>query len=207
MRLGLFGGSFDPVHRGHLLLAECCMEQGGLDRVWFVPSAVQPHKPGGPVAGDADRVRMLRLALEGRPGMEVSTLEVERGEVSYSVDTLREIRRQLPDAELFFLMGADTLHDLPTWRGPAEVLALATPMVVCRPGEPEPDFGVLSGLVGGDRLAAIAASRVAMPATEVSSSDLRRRIAVGEPWREMTDAAVADDIEAHKLYGLGNREQ
>ncbi|MEN0111436.1 MAG: nicotinate (nicotinamide) nucleotide adenylyltransferase, partial [Planctomycetota bacterium] len=127
MRLGVFGGSFDPVHIGHVRLARACRDQASLDRVWFVPAATQPHKPGGPVASGEDRLAMLRLALADEPGLEASPIELDRGGVSYTVETLRAIAESQPAAELFFLMGADTLRDLPNWREPGEVLRLATP--------------------------------------------------------------------------------
>ena len=188
MRLGLFGGSFDPVHNGHLALAACCAEQALLDEVWFVPSAVQPFKQQGPVAGDADRCAMLRLAIADRPGLVLSTLEIDRGGVSYTVDTLREIHRQRPDDDLFFLMGADTLRDLPGWREPEEVARLATPLVVQRPGEPE-------------ALTEVTHLRVDMPPTDVSSSAIRERLARGEGVEGLVPAEVAAYIAEHGLYG------
>lgn len=200
MRLGLFGGSFDPVHLGHLRLAECCREQAQLDGVWFVPSAVQPHKPGGPIAADADRLAMLRLAIEGRPGWDVSTIELDRGGLSYTVDTLREVVRVAPDRRVFFLMGADTLHDLPNWREPAEVLALATPLVVRRAGERPPDFSGLAELVDADRLAEIESHAIAMPPIAISSRELRQRLAAGEPCDDAMPARVADYAKTRKLY-------
>ena len=187
MRLGLFGGSFDPVHNGHLRLAACCREQARLDEVWFVPAAVQPFKQRGPVASDADRVAMLRLAIEGREGLRVSTIEIDRGGVSYTVDTLRQIHAQRPDAELFFLMGADTLRDLPGWREPDEVLRLATPLVVQRPDEAE-----LSEVVPH--------VRVEMPATEVSSSAIRTRVAAGESIQGEVPTVVEEFVSRRRLY-------
>src|SRR5688500_10152925 len=111
MRIGVFGGSFDPVHLGHLRLADCCWREARLDRVEFVPAARQPHKPRGPVAPGADRVAMLELALEDRPEFGASAIEVQRGGVSYTIDTLRALSAAQPEAELFFLMGADSLAD------------------------------------------------------------------------------------------------
>ena len=156
MRIGVFGGSFDPVHLGHLLLAECCWRQAALDRVLFVPAAQQPHKPQAPRGGDADRVAMLRLAIAGRPEFDVSTIEIDRGGVSYTVDTLRALRAAEPDAELFFLMGADSLADLPQWREPAAICELATPLVVRRAGHAPSRIStalaplVVAGAAGGD---------------------------------------------------------
>jgi nicotinate-nucleotide adenylyltransferase len=187
MRIGLFGGSFDPVHNGHLTLAACCAEQGGLDAVWFVPAALQPFKLGGPVASDADRVAMLRLAIADMPGREVSTLEIDRGGVSYTVDTLRQLHAELPDAELFFLMGADTLRDLPGWREPDEVLRLATPMAVQRPGE-------------ADVVTDVPHMRIGMPPMDISSSDIRKRIATGESIEGLLPASVAAYIDEYGLY-------
>src|SRR5688572_17213988 len=132
MRLGLFGGSFDPVHFGHLLLAEFCREACHLDQIWFIPAAMPPHKQTAPLAAGEHRLAMLNLAVGGQEAMAASRLELNRRGVSYTVDTLREIHGQHPAAELFLLMGADTLYDLPNWREPAEVLRLAMPVVVRR---------------------------------------------------------------------------
>src|SRR5262245_62009417 len=120
-RLGIFGGSFDPVHNGHLLLAECCREQCRLDEVWFLPAAAPPHKLGHVLAPAKARIEMLELAISGHEAFRVSPLEIERGGVSYTVETLRAIALQEPQAALFLLMGADSLRDLPTWREPEEI--------------------------------------------------------------------------------------
>src|SRR6187399_2468746 len=116
MHLGIFGGSFDPVHNGHIALARACQQQAKLDEVWFVPTAIQPLKQHGPQAPNAARVEMLRLAIEGNDSWRVCTLEVDRGGRSYTVDTLRQLREELPEAKLFFLMGADVIRDVPRWK-------------------------------------------------------------------------------------------
>ncbi|MEQ8849115.1 nicotinate-nucleotide adenylyltransferase [Botrimarina sp.] len=188
MRLGVFGGSFDPVHVGHLRLAGCCCDQAGLDAVWFVPAAVQPFKAEGPVASDPQRCEMLRLAIASEPRFGVSTIEIDRGGVSYSVDTLRELHAARPGDQLFFLMGADTLRDLPGWREPDEVLRLATPLVVQRPGEAPPDSAVDHVLV-------------TMPPIDISSSEVRRRLAAGEPVDGLLPPAVLEYIRQNGLYG------
>jgi nicotinate-nucleotide adenylyltransferase len=200
MRIGLFGGSFDPVHRGHLLLAECCWRQALLDRVEFLPTAQQPLKPRGPVANEADRAAMLRLAIADRPEFALSLIEIERGGVSYTVDTLRQLRDERPDAELFFLMGADSLADLPTWREPAAICELATPLVVRRAGTPTPAFDGLAKLVSAERLAAIRAHEVEMPATPISSSNIRQLIAEGGAWQSLVPERVAEYIDERGLY-------
>lgn len=200
MRIGVFGGSFDPVHLGHLRLADCCWRQAGLDRVDFVPAAQQPHKPRGPIAQEADRVAMLRRATADRPEFGVSTLEIDRGGVSYSVDTLRQMRIEHPDAELFFLMGADSLADFPNWREPAEICRVAMPLVVRRAESPAPDFESLRPFVSPARLKAIRAAQVEMPATPISSSQIRQQIAEGGDWQPLVPAAVAEFIVERRLY-------
>jgi nicotinate-nucleotide adenylyltransferase len=200
MRIGVFGGSFDPVHRGHLLLADCCWQQAQLDRVEFVPAAQQPLKPRGPIASESDRAEMLRIATTDRPEFSVSTIEFDRGGVSYTVDTLRQLRVEHPDAELFFLMGADSLADFPHWREPAQICRLATPLVVRRAESPEPDFESLRPFVAPARLQEIRAAQVEMPATPISSSQIRRLVAEGGAWRPLVPTAVAQYIEKGRLY-------
>lgn len=200
MRIGLFGGSFDPIHRGHLLLAECCWRQARLDRVEFVPTAQQPLKPRGPVAGETERAAMLRLAIADRPEFVLSMIEIERGGVSYTVDTLRTLRAQQPDAEFFFLMGADSLTDFPTWREPTAICELATPLVVRRAGSPPPDFDSLAPFVSVTRLEAIRQQEVEMPATPISSSNIRRLVADRGEWQSLVPASVAAYIKTRGLY-------
>ncbi len=200
MRLGLFGGSFDPVHRGHLVLADSCARQAKLDKVWFVPAAHQPLKPTGPQASDADRLAMLRLALADRPQFEVSELEIKRGGVSYTVDTLAAVQSQHPEAELFFLMGADSLADLPHWHRPGEICKLATLLVVRRAEAPEPDFDVLRNVTAADRLERFRTHQVEMPETPISSSQIRRLIAGHGAWKELLPSAVASYVGEKLLY-------
>ena len=200
MRLGIFGGSFDPVHYGHLLLAETCREQCRLDRVWFLPAAVPPHKKSRELAAGKARVEMLELAIAGHELFAVSTLELDRGGVSYTVETLRALAAQQPGDELFFLMGADSLYEFTTWREPAEICRLATPVVVHRADSPPPDFSVLSGLVTQQRLEDIRSHQVEMPIIDLSSTDLRQRAAAGQSLRYRTPRAVEKYIETNGLY-------
>jgi nicotinate-nucleotide adenylyltransferase len=200
MRLGIFGGSFDPVHFGHLLLAECCREQGRLDQVWFMPAALSPHKREGSVASPSQRVDMLRLATGGHEAFLVSTLEIDRGGVSYTVDTLEAIHRDQPETELFLLMGADSLADLPTWREPGRICELASPMVARRAGAPDPDYAALAPLFSPDRLEAVRRHCVEMPTIDLRATDLRRRIETGQSIRYRTPRAVEKYIESQGLY-------
>jgi nicotinate-nucleotide adenylyltransferase len=200
MRLGIFGGSFDPVHRGHLVLAESCARQAALDEVWFVPAAHQPLKPTGPRASDLDRLAMLRLALDGRSRLQASDLEIERGGVSYTVDTLARVQSRHPEAELFFLMGADSLADLPNWQRPEEICDLATLLVVRRAGEAAPNFNALAQLVSAERLEQFCDHQVEMPETPISSSGIRELIAADGGWEELLPSAVAGYIRQNCLY-------
>ena len=207
MRLGIFGGTFDPVHYGHLILAECCHEQLSLDQVWFLPAAVPPHKQCDRLTPGEHRAEMLELAIGGQPEFSVCRFEIERGGVSYSVDTLAHFRREHAAAELFFLMGADSLRDLPNWKEPQRICQLATPAVVDRSGTDGAaasagtlDLGGLANLLPRDRLDAIAAHRVVMPRIDISGSELRDRVAAGKSIRYRTPRAVEKYIETHRLY-------
>lgn len=200
LRLGIFGGTFDPVHYAHLLLAEQCREQCGLDRVVFVPSAVPPHKLGQTLTPGSVRVEMLRLAIGGHDKFAVSTLEVDRGGVNYTVDTLGSFREKEPEAELYFLLGADMLHDLPNWRQAERVCELATIVAVRRAGSPEPDFACLAKLVSQERIEHFRRHEVQMPAMGLSGTEIRRRVRSGLSIRYMTPRAVEKYIETHGLY-------
>jgi len=200
MRLGIYGGSFDPVHFGHLLLAECCREQLLLDEVWLIPAAVPPHKQTRERASGKARLEMLELALAGSEHLRASPLEIDRGGVSYTVETLAAIRQQQPAAALFLLLGADALHDLPTWREPARICELALPVVVHRGGAAEPNLTVLAPFVSPARLDEIRAAQVQMPLMELSSTDLRQRAAQGQSLRYRTPRAVEKYIETQRLY-------
>lgn len=201
MRLGIFGGSFDPVHYGHLLLAEQCRETCRLDRVLFVPAATPPHKIDGLRASPQQRVEMLKLGIAGHECFEVSTIEVDRGGVSYTVDTLSDLRKsEASDAQLFLLMGAESLSELPTWREPETICNLATIVVARRAGAPPIEFQVLSPLVSPDRLDEFQAAQFETPIIELSSTDIRQRVARGNSIRYRTPRAVEKYIESKRLY-------
>jgi nicotinate-nucleotide adenylyltransferase len=143
---------------------------------------------------------MLQLAFAGHEHLFVSSIELDRGGVSYTVDTLREIRRRHPQADLFLLMGADSLQDLPVWREPEEICRLAIPVAVRRAGAAEPDFALLTGIVDADRLREIREHQAELPLMGLSSSDIRRRVAAGSSIRFQTPRAVEKYIENHGLY-------
>ena len=197
-RLGLFGGSFDPVHLGHLLLADTCREACSLDRVWFLPCGQPPHKPEGTLTPGKQRAEMLELAIAGDPRFGVCRLELERSGPSYTVDTLRQLSDEDPSRELFFLMGADSLADLPLWRAPQTILELATVVAVNRGQCPPPDLGLLErqlGPVVRERL-----QLVTMPAIDIAATELRERVRSGRSLRFRVPRAVEEYIRRHDLY-------
>ncbi|OHB70619.1 MAG: nicotinate (nicotinamide) nucleotide adenylyltransferase [Planctomycetes bacterium RBG_13_63_9] len=200
MRLGLFGGTFDPVHYGHLLLAECCREECRLDEVRFLPAAVPPHKRSRELTPAKMRIEMLQLAVAGHSGFSVSRYEADRGGVNYTADTLAHVRQQDPAVELFFLLGADMLNDLPNWRRPDDVCRLATPIVVRRSGTEEPDFDCLARVASPQRIAQFRRHQVKMPDIGISSSEIRRRMAAGLSIRYRTPRAVEEYVRTHGLY-------
>ena len=200
MRLGIFGGSFDPVHYGHLLLAESCREQCRLDEVWFVPAAAPPHKRSRELTAAQHRIEMLRLAVGGHAALQVSSLEIDRGGLSYTVDTLIEIQQHYPGAELFLLMGADSLVDLPSWRQPDTICRMSVPVAVRRAGSPVPSLDALASLVDRERMSLIRQHQVEMPLVGFSSSEIRQRVNEGLSIRFQTPRAVEKYIETQRLY-------
>ena len=200
MRVGVFGGSFDPIHYGHLILAECSREQQRLDQVWFMPAAVPPHKQSRQMTPAETRAEMVELAIGGHEAFSLNRYEIDRGGVNYTVDTLAHFAAEDPTRELFFLMGADSLADLPDWKDPARLCSLAIPIVVRRAGEKEPDFSPLTDLVVPERLAEIRSRRVEMPIIELNGGDLRDRVGRGLSIRYRTPRAVEKYIETHRLY-------
>lgn len=195
MRTGLLGGTFDPIHIGHLGAASAALDCAGLDRVILVPSAQPPHR-GAAVASAEDRLAMCRLAIEGEPRFEVSDVEVRRGGRSYTVDTLREIRARLPADELYLILGWDAATMLRTWRDPQGVAELATIVVVSRPGTPAPGpMDLQSAGLASDRVVLCLRST-----PDVSGSALREAIARGETVSGKLPGRVGEYIAAHHLY-------
>ena len=197
MRVGIYGGTFDPVHNGHLALAEAALGAFHLDRVLFVPGHVTPFKIGFRTASDADRLAMLRLALAGHPPFDISTIELDRGGVSYTVDTLEAFRAAHPDWELWFLLGADSLLSLGRWHRSGDIVRLASVGTVRRPGialppalegfPPEVSQRLLANVVEGD-------------CPDISSTDIRRCVETGQPLADLVPGAVADYIAHQGLY-------
>jgi nicotinate-nucleotide adenylyltransferase len=188
-RIALFGGSFDPVHLGHLLVAVTAREELGLARLFFVPAAQSPFKPERQPTPAAQRLRLLRLALAGWNWCEIDEQEVARGGISYTIDTLRQYRQRFPAAELFYLIGADHVPQLPKWRAADELARLAQFVVIPRPGQ---SVGSLPSPFRGRQLSGFPIA--------LSSSQIRARVKAGLPIQPFVPAAVAEAIRNNGLY-------
>lgn len=218
-KIGIIGGSFDPVHNGHLGLARAARSTFQLDRVLFVPAGTPPHKQNQAITPAHHRVEMLRLAIDGEPGFEISKVEIERGGVSYTIDTLRTLQSENPDAELNLIMGADTFLDLDTWKEFDRVLASCNVLVASRPGvpldaafedietvfprlpfsykptPPEPRRRVYTCAETGRRIALFV-----IPPEAVSSTEIRAALRKGKPVKKMLPPGVEGYIMTHRLY-------
>ncbi len=197
-RVGIFGGTFDPVHTGHLLAAEQCREQLQLDEVRFLPAFVSPFKLDKRTADPKHRAEMLRLATQGNPGFRVDDRELGRGGTSFTVDTLRELKNDLPDSQLVFLMGADSLAEFDKWREPGEICRLAEVVVVARGGEAPPDLAMLGRFLPDS--GRLDQHVLTMPQCEISSTSIRQAVAAGRSIRYQVPAAVLAYIAQHNLY-------
>ncbi|HWI21114.1 MAG TPA: nicotinate-nucleotide adenylyltransferase [Baekduia sp.] len=200
-KLGIFGGTFNPPHIGHLICAQEARAQLGLDRVVLVPTAKPPHKEISSDPGPVARLRLCQLAVEGDSGLEASSLEVDRGGTSYTIDTLRQFREHHPDDELTLVLGGDVAQGLPGWREPAEILELAGLAVAERGGVRRADIMQrLEPLARADRV-----EFFDMPRCELSSSAIRRRVLAGMPVRYLVPESVRCELEAQGWYTKGTQ--
>lgn len=188
-RIGLFGGSFDPVHLGHLLVAQAAREELNLDRLFFIPAAQSPFKPGRSPTAGPERLRLLRLALAGQSWCELDDQELRRGGVSYTVFTLQDYAGRFPEAELFYLIGGDHVSQLPKWRDAEQLARLAQFVVIPRPGQPE---SRLPEPFRGRNLTGFPLG--------VSSSQVRERVKAGLCIAHLVPPAVAEAIRNNGLY-------
>lgn len=193
-KVGIMGGAFDPIHLGHLLAAEAAREQHGLDEVWFMPSHIPPHKHQAGVSGE-QRLAMVEAAIQSHPRFRPLDIELRRGGVSYTVDTIKELRGQHSDLELYFIIGADMVNYLPKWEGIEELTDMITFIGLQRPGS----FLELDTLPPFIQEAVLLAD---MPLVDISSSLIRKRISGGHSVRYMVPETVYDYIVRSGLYGI-----
>lgn len=189
-RIGLFGGSFDPVHSAHCDIARAAIAQMDLDRLFFVVAPRPPHKICGPVAAPEERYEMVQAAIAGERRMEASRVELDRPGKSYTVQTLRTFREMYPTADFFFILGMDSLLDLHAWKDPGEIMQLAHILAVPRPNlhrKPDPSLAGRYTVLD-------------FPEEAVSSTKIRELIAEGKPWEHLVPKAVRDVINEKGLY-------
>ncbi|NKE69698.1 nicotinate-nucleotide adenylyltransferase [Candidatus Manganitrophus noduliformans] len=225
MRIGLLGGTFNPIHNGHLYIAGAVREKLHLDRILFIPSGTPPHKEEEGIPPAKHRLEMTRLALLGHPEFELCEIEVKRPGKSYSVETLSELKRLHPHDRLFFIIGTDAFVDLPTWREPERLFTLSDFIVVTRPGHPFsqlPDLGPLQKLKRSNSSPLLELDRrkegiVTVPLTSetsihflsispspISASEIRKRLAAGRGTKNLLPEPVASYIIKNKLYGASS---
>lgn len=189
MRIGIFGGSFDPVHTAHLILAEQCREQGRLDRLLFIPAPRPPHKHNSTVASFDDRVAMLRLAIANHPQFAVDTCEQDRPGLSYTVDTLRYLHQRDPGNEWLLILGGDSVRDLELWREPHAIASQCRLLIVQRPGVQ----AILPPAYFQYQI-------IDSPLIDISSTAIRNKLAAGQSIRYLVPATVEEYIRSKKLY-------
>ena len=201
MRLGIFGGTFDPVHFGHLALAEECLAAANLDELWLVPAASPPHKGGKKLSRFDQRKEMLELAIAGNEKFKVEPMEADRPGPSFTIDTLEEIQKRKPNDELFLIIGGDSALEFSTWKDPAKIASLATIIVRIRPGfimPTEQEFISQLGKELGVVPKVIFVS--GPPYLDVSSSLLKERVSNNKSVRYLLPRAVEVYIQQKKLY-------
>ena len=195
--IGIFGGTFDPPHIGHMVLADEARAELGLSRVLWVVTGEPPHKPDRPIIPVEHRLRMVELAIEDDPAFKLSRLEVDRPGPHYAVDTMAAMAKDRPEEERAYVMGKDSLRDLPSWESPKRFIELADAIVVLNRSDVAVDMeeleSQLPGLLGKAHL-------LDVPLVDVASRDIRQRVAAGKPFRYLVPRKVADYITAQALY-------
>lgn len=202
--VGLFGGSFDPIHFGHLISARSVAEHLGIDRIVLIPAAQPPHKTGRALASIEHRLQMTRLAVGDDPLFEVSDIEAHRPGPSYTIDTVIELGRRLPDSSaLAWLIGADSLPELATWRRIADLLDRVRIVTMSRPVTGIPDMTGLVDLVGERTVARLLADRIDTPQIDISATSIRARVGRNQSVRYLVPDDLALYIDEHRLYREG----
>lgn len=200
VRIGIFGGSFNPVHNAHLAVAESARRELKLDRVLLIPAAIPPHKRDHRLAPDEHRLAMLRLAVAGRQGIEVDERELRRGGVSYTVDTLADLSRENPGARLVLILGSDSLVLFPQWREVGRIFDLAEIAVYPRRGFDPNDLGALAGKFSPENLERLRRGFLSLPPVDLSATEIRERGLRGESVKGLVPQAVEEYLRTHALW-------
>lgn len=191
MKIGIFGGTFDPPHIGHLIVADDARAALGLDEVLFIPAARSPHKLERKTASATHRLKLIRLAIAGNPAFRVSDIEIQRGRISYTVNTLERLHASRPHDELFLLIGMDNVKKFDTWKAPERIIELVTIVVMTRPGVQQARM---------PKRIAHKTLMCAVPEIGISSTDIRHRVQHGRPFRHLVPDKVYEYILKNKLY-------
>lgn len=189
MKIGILGGTFDPPHFGHLLIAEQARETCGLDEVWFMPTKIPPHKAGSNLCLDEDRIEMVRQAISSNPFFQLSLIEFERSGPSYTIETIKELKKRYEDHQFYFIIGGDMVNYLPKWKDIDELLLLITFIGIRRPGH-------LLKPIFSDKVVLVEA-----PQLEISSSEIRERLSNNQSVRYLLPETVIDFIKQRDIYG------
>ena len=207
MRIGLFGGSFNPIHSGHLIISRTVAERIELDRVVLLPSKCPPHKQSADLIDAAHCIEMIKIAIQGEPLFECSDVDVAREGPTFTIDTVSAFLQELgpdpklgPDVELSWIIGGDSLAELATWHRVAELVDTCRIVTALRPGFDRIDFGPLAKLLSVDRIARLKADIVRTPLIDISATNIRDRIARGRSIRYLVPDTVGEYIEQHGLY-------
>jgi nicotinate-nucleotide adenylyltransferase len=200
-RIGLYGGSFDPIHFGHLISARAIAEQLDLSRVILIPAALPPHKQALPRTAGEHRLAMVRAAIQGDSLFEASDLELKRSGPSYTFDTVCDFRERFGSGvELYWIIGADSLPDLPGWYRVRELVAAVKIVTACRPGAGSPSLSDLAQTLGEEPAAALLRRSLTTPEIDISGTDIRARAAAGRSIRYLVPESVASYIATRRLY-------
>ena len=198
MKIGVLGGTFDPIHNGHLKIAEAARKKLGLNEVYFMPAAKTPLKEGISISAVEHRVKMVRLAIAGKPRFKLSTIELDRPGLSYTADTIAELRKQLgAETELYFIIGWDSLSQFARWREPARIIRMCRLVAVPRPGYTMPDRKALEAAIPGISESLIVLDK---PEIAISATEIRERVARGQSIRRLVPEEVAGYIQKNGLY-------
>ncbi len=197
----LFGGTFDPIHFGHLIVGRSVREQAGASSVVFIPSARPPHKTGLSITAVTHRLEMVRLAIEGEDGFAMDDLETRRAGPSYTLETVRAYRAKLgSEIRLFWLIGADSLPELVTWYHASELLDECEIITACRPGFDELNWEPVQAVFSKSQIARLASGVLSTPRIDISSTDIRQRVAEGKSIQYLVPDTVREYIETDRLY-------